>query len=444
MQIVFVREAKEITGSAGEMLGATGKAKGRGDDVVIPGLGVRRPNSLAPKTTDSSSGGGSGGGGGNKVGRDFTGGKQGGGGRIDQANYGAKDGEQVRKGLGRGNDGRWIKFDDNQSDEDRVSKLSGGDASAARMLSIGGNIDEATKKRLGDAGLLEIDAKGRVVISPGARNAMLMSQDTAAKQAQRIKVDQEAKAEAKAEAKKKEREAAAEAKASARAAQRKEEQIKAKAEAKVERDAAIAKSAADKEAAKIKAVAEAEAAQNKQVAMQRKTMSDTAVKAGVAKGEVDSLLDFANGNDLQFGSPMAQKLLELGLITQVQGAKGYMLGALASPFLNAAMSGNARGAKDMLAQYGMQKRAAEMQAQLVAPKINEIGGQAANVNVRTIGAGGGAKPLPFTPILKKTKEVGGDKGRIDWIVFPRISGGAGRGGLLGVAQKAINIVFGKS
>ena len=425
------------------MLGVTSKDS-RGDSVVIPGLGVRRPNSIAPKNAGSGGAGGSSDGGGKKVGREFTGGKQGGGGRIDQANYEAKDGGQVRGSLGRGNDGRWIKFDENQSDEDRVSKLSRGDAEAARTVSIGGNIDEATKKRLGDAGLLTIDAKGRVVITPGARSAMLLSQDTAGKQAQRIKADQEAKAEAKAEAKKKEREAAAEAKASARAAQRKEEQIKAKAEAKVERDAAIAKSAADKEAAKIKVVAEAEAAQKKQVEMQRKTLGETAVKAGVSKTEVDSLLDFSNGNDLQFGSPTAQKLLDLGLITQVQGAKGYMLGALASPFLNAAMNGNARGAKDMLAQYGMQKRAAEMQAQLVAPKINEIGGAAANANVRTVGAGGGAKPLPFTPILKKTKEVGGDKGRIDWIVFPRISGGAGRSGLLGVAQKAINIVFGKS
>ncbi len=121
-----------------------------------------------------------------------------------------------------------------------------------------------------------------------------------------------------------------------------------------------------------------------------------------------------------------------------------MIGALASPFLNAAVSGNARAAKDMLSQYGVQKRAAEAEAQLVAPKINEIGGAAGGVKVRTIGATGGAKMLPFTPILKKTKELGGGQRRLDWIVFPRIGGGAGRGGLLGVAQKAINIVFGKS
>jgi len=434
MQIVFVREAKEITGSAGELLGVTGKAAG--DDassVYIPGVGIRRPNILKKGTGGT---------------REFTGGKQGGGGRIAGADYGAKAGGLVIGNLGKNDKGQFTAVDPNKTDEERVAGLSKGDAQAAQQYARGYAIDEATLKRLGEAGLLEVDKKGRNVVSFGARKAMLMSQQTAGQMAERNKKNEAAAAEKKAEEKKKAGEAAAEAKAAKRDAQRKEEQIKAKAEAKVERDAAITKAAADKEAAQIKAVAQAEAAQQKQQEIQRKTMNETAVKAGLDRSEVDALLKFVNGEDLEYGSPLAKQLLRRGLITEVQGEKGYMIGALASPFLNAAVSGNARAAKDMLSQYGVQKRAAEAasaaEAQLLVPKINEIGGAAASVNVRTIGATGGAKMLPFTPILKKTKELGGGQRRLDWIVFPRIGGGAGRGGLLGVAQKAINIVFGKS
>ena len=429
MQIVFVREAKEITGSAGDLLGVTDKAAGGESSVYIPGVGIRRPNILKKGTGGT---------------REFTGGKQGGGGRIVGADYGAKAGELVVGNLKKDELGQFAAVDPNKTHEDRVAGLSKGDAQAAQQYARGYAIDEATLKRLGDAGLLETDKKGRTVVSFEARKAMLMSQQTAGQMAERNKKNEAAAAEKKAEEKKKSAEAAAEAKAAKRDAQRKEEQIKAKAEAKVERDAAITKVAADKEAAQIKAVAQAEAAQQKQQEIQRKTMNETAVKAGLDRSEVDALLRFVNGEDLEYGSPLAKQLLRRGLISEVQGEKGYMIGALASPFLNAAVSGNARAAKDMLSQYGVQKRAAAAEAQLIVPKINEVGGAAGSVNVRTIGATGGAKMLPFTPILKKTKELGGGQGRLSWIVFPRIGGGAGRGGLLGVAQKAINIVFGKS
>ena len=429
MQIVFVREAKEITGSAGDLLGVTDKAAGGESSVYIPGVGIRRPNILKKGTGGT---------------REFTGGKQGGGGRIAGADYGAKAGGLVIGNLKKNDKGQFAAVDPNKTHEDRVAGLSKGDAQAAQQYARGYAIDEATLKRLGDAGLLETDKKGRTVVSFEARKAMLMSQQTAGQMAERNKKNEAAAAEKKAEEKKKSAEAAAEAKAAKRDAQRKEEQIKAKAEAKVERDAAITKVAADKEAAQIKAVAQAEAAQQKQQEIQRKTMNETAVKAGLDRSEVDALLRFVNGEDLEYGSPLAKQLLRRGLITEVQGEKGYMIGALASPFLNAAVSGNARAAKDMLSQYGVQKRAAAAEAQLIVPKINEVGGAAGSVNVRTIGATGGAKMLPFTPILKKTKELGGGQRRLDWIVFPRIGGGAGRGGLLGVAQKAINIVFGKS
>ena len=429
MQIVFVREAKEITGSAGDLLGVTDKAAGGESSVYIPGVGIRRPNILKKGTGGT---------------REFTGGKQGGGGRIVGADYGAKAGELVVGNLKKDELGQFAAVDPNKTHEDRVAGLSKGDAQAAQQYARGYAIDEATLKRLGDAGLLETDKKGRTVVSFEARKAMLMSQQTAGQMAERNKKNEAAAAEKKAEEKKKSAEAAAEAKAAKRDAQRKEEQIKAKAEAKVEREAAITKSAADKEAAQIKAVAQAEAAQKKQQDIQRATMNETAVKAGLNRAEVDALLKFVNGEDLEYGSPLAQQLLRRGLISEVQGERGYMIGALASPFLNAAVSGNARAAKDMLSQYGVQKRAAAAEAQLIVPKINEVGGAAGSVNVRTIGATGGAKMLPFTPILKKTKELGGGQGRLSWIVFPRIGGGAGRGGLLGVAQKAINIVFGKS
>ena len=429
MQIVFVREAKEITGSAGDLLGVTDKAAGGESSVYIPGVGIRRPNILKKGTGGT---------------REFTGGKQGGGGRITGADYGAKAGGLVIGNLKKNDKGQFAAVDPNKTHEDRVAGLSKGDAQAAQQYARGYAIDEATLKRLGDAGLLETDKKGRTVVSFEARKAMLMSQQTAGQMAERNKKNEAAAAEKKAEEKKKSAEAAAEAKAAKRDAQRKEEQIKAKAEAKVEREAAITKSAADKEAAQIKAVAQAEAAQKKQQDIQRATMNETAVKAGLNRAEVDALLKFVNGEDLEYGSPLAQQLLRRGLISEVQGERGYMIGALASPFLNAAVSGNARAAKDMLSQYGVQKRAAAAEAQLIVPKINEVGGAAGSVNVRTIGATGGAKMLPFTPILKKTKELGGGQGRLSWIVFPRIGGGAGRGGLLGVAQKAINIVFGKS
>ncbi len=445
MQIVFVKAEEERAVDIGIVFGVTDKAAGdSGSSVYIPGVGIRKPNILNKKKAPGSAGT-----------REFTGGKQGGGGRIAGADYGVGAGGTVIGNLGKDSKGRFTAVDPNKSDEDRVAGLSAGDAQAARTVAGGGFIDEATKKRLGEAGLLTYDSKGRVVVTPGARMAMMMSQDTAAKQGARIKADKEAKAKAEAEEKKKAAEEKAEAKQKAREAERKAEQVQAKAEAKAEREAALAKAAADKEAAKIKAVEEAAAAQKKQEDMQRKTMNETAVKAGLNRDEVDALLRFTNGEDLMYGSPIAQQLLRRGLISEVQGERAYMIGSVASPFLNAAISGNARAAKDIISQYGVQKRAAEAQAQLVAPNVNAVGGAAGNINVRTQVGTGGAKRLPFTPIVKKTKELGGKKQRLDWIVFKTVSGaggvsgagvgvGAGRSELGGGGEKSPNIIFGKS
>ena len=55
--------------------------------------------------------------------------------------------------------------------------------------------------------------------------------------------------------------------------------------------------------------------------------------------------------------------------------------------------------------------------------------------------GSGAKPLPFSPILNKTKELGVDSARPAWVVFEKFGGA---NGVMGLAQRAINIVFGKS
>jgi hypothetical protein len=164
------------------------------------------------------------------------------------------------------------------------------------------------------------------------------------------------------------------------------------------------------------------------------------------KSSVDGLMNFVKGDDLEYGSPIASKLLALGLISQVPGTRQYMIGQLASSFLNTAMSGNKRGAKDMLLQYQAQQRA---QAATTAAQEDYVKAQAAQAaaggsaaGVKTIMQGGsGAKPLPFSPILNKTKELGVDSARPAWVVFEKF-GGANR--VMGLAQRAINIVFGKS
>ena len=450
MQIIFQKAA--VGDEVGRRAVGAQRAvsvKAAGDNSIV----VRRPNSL----TKNQSG---------KVGRPGAGGSrastglggQGGGGRIEGFDMSTGAGVQMgASALTRTAGGKFAKYEGVQTADERVAGLSKGDADAARSLGMGGAIDKATQERLAALGLLTYNAKGQIMITSEARNAMIAGRETAAQQAEKYKKGEQAKAKAESEAAGKAKDAEREKKAEEKAAKRKievdklkveakVENEKARAAAKVEKDAAVAKAKVEKEQEKIKLIQDAEEAQKKQQIAQRKTLDETAVSAGMDKSSVDGLMNFVKGDDLEYGSPIASKLLALGLISQVPGTRQYMIGQLASSFLNTAMSGNKRGAKDMLLQYQAQQRA---QAATTAAQEDYVKAQAAQAaagggagGVKTIFAGGsGAKPLPFSPILNKTKELGVDSARPVWVVFEKFGGA---NGVMGLAQKAINIVFGKS
>ena len=450
MQIIFQKAAVgDEVGRRAVGAQRTVSVKAAGDNSVV----VRRPNSL----TKNQSG---------KVGRPGAGGSrastglggQGGGGRIEGFDMSTGAGVQMgASALTRTAGGKFAKYEGVQTADERVAGLSKGDADAARSLGMGGAIDKATQERLAALGLLTYNAKGQIMITSEARNAMIAGRETAAQQAEKYKKGEQAKAKAESEAAGKAKDAEREKKAEEKAAKRKievdklkveakVENEKARAAAKVEKDAAVAKAKVEKEQEKIKLIQDAEEAQKKQQIAQRKTLDETAVSAGMDKSSVDGLMNFVKGDDLEYGSPIASKLLALGLISQVPGTRQYMIGQLASSFLNTAMSGNKRGAKDMLLQYQAQQRA---QAATTAAQEDYVKAQAAQAaagggagGVKTIFAGGsGAKPLPFSPILNKTKELGVDSARPVWVVFEKFGGA---NGVMGLAQKAINIVFGKS
>jgi len=437
VQIIF-RKATVEDGVSGVSI----TYKKLGDDYVI-----RRPNSLAggKKAGAAAPPAGKPGAGGTRA---STGaGGKGGGGKIEGLDYSTGAGVQMgASAITRTAGGQFARYEGVQTADERVAGLSKGDAEAARSFAMGGAIDKATEERLGALGLLSVNPKGRVTMTMEARNAMIAGRESAAQQAEKYKKGEQAKAKAEAEATAKVKDAEREKKAEEKAAKRKIEVDKLKAEAKVEKDAAVAKAAANKEQEKIKLIRDAEEAQKKQQFAQRQTLNETAVAAGVDKSTVDGLMDFVKGNDLEYGSPIASKLLAFGLISQIPGTRQYAIGQLTSSFLNTAMSGNKRGAKDMLLQYQAQMRA---QAETTAAQEAYVKAQAAQAaaggsaaGVRTIMQGGsGAKPLPFSPILNKTKELGVDSARPAWVVFEKFGGA---NGVMGLAQRAINIVFGKS
>ena len=441
MQIIFQKAAVDDGVS-----GVSATYKKLGDDYV-----VRRPNSLAggKKAGAAAPPVGKPGAGGTRA---STGaGGKGGGGKIEGLDYSTGAGVQMgSSAMTRTAGGQFAKYEGVQTADERVAGLSKGDAEAARSFAMGGAIDKATEERLGALGLLSVNPKGRVTMTLEARNAMIAGRESAAQQAEKYKKSEQAKAKADSEAAAKVKDAEREKKAEEKAAKRKIEVDKLKAEAKVEnekaREAAVAKATESKEQAKIKLIRDAEEAQKKQQFAQRQTLNETAVAAGVDKSAVDGLMEFVKGNDLEYGSPIASKLLAFGLISQIPGTRQYAIGQLTSSFLNTAMSGNKRGAKDMLLQYQAQMRA---QAETTAAQEAYVKAQAAQAaaggsaaGVRTIMQGGsGAKPLPFSPILNKTKELGVDSARPAWVVFEKF-GGANR--VMGLAQRAINIVFGKS
>ena len=443
MQIIFQKAAVgDEVGRRAVGAQRTVSVKAAGDNSIV----VRRPNSL---TRNQSGQVGKPGAGGSRA---STGaGGKGGGGKIEGLDMSTGAGVQMgASALTRTAGGKFAKYEGVQTADERVAGLSKGDAEAARSFAMGGAIDKATEERLGALGLLSVNPKGRVTMTMEARNAMIAGRESAAQQAEKYKKSEQAKAKADSEAAAKVKDAEREKKAEEKAAKRKIEVDKLKAEAKVEnekaREAAVAKATESKEQAKIKLIRDAEEAQKKQQFAQRQTLNETAVAAGVDKSAVDGLMEFVKGNDLEYGSPIASKLLAFGLISQIPGTRQYAIGQLTSSFLNTAMSGNKRGAKDMLLQYQAQMRA---QAETTAAQEAYVKAQAAQAaaggsaaGVKTIMQGGsGAKPLPFSPILNKTKELGVDSARPVWVVFEKFGGA---NGVMGLAQKAINIVFGKS
>lgn len=444
MQIIFQKAAveDEVGRRAVGAQRAVSVKAARGDNSVT----VRRPNSL---TSNQSGRVGKPGAGGSRA---STGaGGQGGGGKIVGLDMSTGAGVQMgASALTRTAGGKFTRYEGVQTTDERVAGLSKGDADAARSLGMGGAIDKATQERLAALGLLTYNAKGQIMITGEARNAMIAGRETAAQQADKYKKGEQAKAKADAEAAGKAKDAEREKKAEEKAAARKIEVDKLKAEAKAENEKAKAAAKAEKEQEKIKLIKDAEEAQKKQQIAQRNTLDETAVSAGMDKSSVDGLMNFVKGDDLEYGSPIASKLLAFGLISQVPGTRQYAIGQLTSSFLNTAMSGNKRGAKDMLLQYQAQKRAQEettaaQEAYVKAQAAQAAGGSAAGgsaAGVKTIFPGGsGAKPLPFSPILNKTKELGVGSARPTWVVFKKF---AGANGVMGLAQRAINIVFGKS
>lgn len=264
-----------------------------------------------------------------------------------------------------------------------ISQLSPADYEAGKAFARGSQIDEATLDRLGKAGLLQQDKKsGRVMMTPESRLAMVMSQPSHAlimkERAEKKKADAEAVANQKkldAENKKK----AAESK---RAAD-KEAAEKKRAQAVV-----------DKENAKIQAIKDKQEAQRRDDELKKQTLETTAVEAGLSLAELNGLMSFVKGKDIPFGSALGDKLLGFGFLSKMPDEDSYTLGGTASPFMNAAMSGNLRGAKDIIKIAKAQKRAADAKVPIAAPVAGittPVQGEAGRIIV---------PEKKYTPVLK--------------------------------------------
>ena len=122
---------------------------------------------------------------------------------------------------------------------------------------------------------------------------------------------------------------------------------------------------------------------------------------------VNTLLSFVKGDDIEFESPMGMKLEKLGMLNILPGEKRYVTGGTASAFLNAAMTGNVRGAKDIVSTAVAQRRAQEAKViadNPVAAITTPVGGEAGRILVPA---------KRYTPTLRK-KELRGKKS----ICFP--------------------------
>ena len=268
-----------------------------------------------------------------------------------------------------------------QTAREAVAGLSPEDYSAGNAYAGGASIDQATLDRLGKAGLLVQDKKTGVVrMSSEARKALVLGQaSSSAIMAER------------AEKKKQEAEAAANQKKTDAENKKKEAESKREKD-KQAREKQKAQAVVDKETAKIKAVKDKVEAQRRDDEVKKQTLESTAIGAGLSSPELTGLMNFVKGQEIPFGSAM---------------------GASASPFMNAAMSGNLRGAKDIIRIARAQKRAADAKVPIAAPVAGittPLQGEAGRIIV---------PEKKYTPVLKLKPAVKELSRKIQ-IVFPSI------------------------
>ena len=289
-----------------------------------------------------------------------------------------------------------------QTAREAVAGLSPEDYSAGNAYAGGASIDQATLDRLGKAGLIVQDKKTGVVrMSSEARKALVLGQaSSSAIMAER------------AEKKKQEAEAAANQKKTDAENKKKEAESKREKD-KQAREKQKAQAVVDKENAKIKAVKDKVEAQRRDDEVKKQTLESTAIGAGLSSPELTGLMNFVKGQEIPFGSAMGDRLMAYGFLSKMPDEDAYTMGASASPFMNAAMSGNLRGAKDIIRIARAQKRAADAKVPIAAPVAGittPLQGEAGRIIV---------PEKKYTPVLKLKPAVKELSRKIQ-IVFPSI------------------------
>lgn len=302
----------------------------------------------------------------------------------------------------RSSGGQFATTAGGQTAREAVSGLSPEDYSAGNAYAGGASIDQATLDRLGKAGLLVQDKKTGVVrMSSEARKALVLGQASSSKIMAERAEKKKAEAEAVANQKKTD-------------AENKKKDVEAKRNKdKAEREKQKAQAVVDKENAKIKAVKDKVEAQRRDDEVKKETLESTAIGAGLSIPELTGLMNFVRGQEIPFGSELGDRLMAYGFLSKMPDEDSYTLGAAASPFMNAAMSGNLRGAKDIIRIARAQKRAADAKVPISAPVAGittPIQGEAGRIIV---------PEKMYTPVLKLKPAVKELRRKIQ-IVFPSI------------------------
>jgi len=308
--------------------------------------------------------------------------------------------QTARVGKGQSGAGQFANTT-GKTPRENVADLSPADYEAGRSMAAGGAIDEATMSRLQAAGLLTQGKNGRVVMSQEGRAALV------GRQASHVAIMAE-----RAEKKKGEAQAVADKKKLEAENKRKDAESKRESD-KQAREKQKAQAVVDKENAKIKAIKDKAEAERRDQQVRKETLENTAQEAGLSGVELSGLLTFVRGQEIPFGSELGDRLEAYGFLTKMPGEFSYTLGGAASPFLNAAMSGNIRSAKDILAISRAQKRAADAKVPIAPPVAGittPVQGDAERILI---------PEKRYTPVLKLKPAVK-ELGRKLQIVFPNI------------------------